>query len=181
VPKAELIQLEGRLLEQATQLYHEHRWEEALATFAQLLAVVEKIHPASDHAMRGAIVNNIGSCLHNLGEFEAAKAYYEAAVDSFNKTSTPMVDRLLYGDINKRRIHWVKARIVDVMWERQPEERFYLDGNGVKRQAPDVACASSRAGQMLSHEWLEQNLQRDGAGPREHRPTWLDDSALLPV
>jgi tetratricopeptide (TPR) repeat protein len=93
VDKTKLYELEYSLLRDAKTLYHSHKWEDALNTFAQVLAIVEKTRSSQDHATRGAIVHNIGSCLHNLGEFDAAQAYYEQAVEAFRKASSPLVDR----------------------------------------------------------------------------------------
>uniref|UniRef100_A0A7S0P0H3 Uncharacterized protein n=1 Tax=Calcidiscus leptoporus TaxID=127549 RepID=A0A7S0P0H3_9EUKA len=167
VPRHELKRLENRLIDESKALYHEHKWEEAMATFAQLLAVIEKTHEDADYATRGAIVNNIGSCLHNLGEHEAARAYYQAAVEAFEKTHTPIVDRLFFGDVNRRRIDWVKSRLVDLSWGARPEEGFYLDGNGIRRKAPAARGPAPAA--KLSPEWAD----RMSAPPTEHRPAWM--------
>eukprot|EP00965_Chrysotila_dentata_P140467 4643870-Pleurochrysis_carterae.AAC.2 len=42
-------------------------------------AVTEKTRSSRDLAVRGAIVHNIASCLHHLGELEAAQATSVAA------------------------------------------------------------------------------------------------------
>ena len=60
-------------------LFHQKDFEGALNTFTHCLAVTEKTRSAKDATVRGAIVHNIASCLHNMGELEAAKAYYEQA------------------------------------------------------------------------------------------------------
>ena len=73
VNKDELQQLEWNLLGEAKTLFHQRKFEEALNTFTHCLAVTEKTRSAKDHAVRGAVIHNIASCLHNLGEMEAAQ------------------------------------------------------------------------------------------------------------
>jgi tetratricopeptide (TPR) repeat protein len=73
VNKDVLQQLEWNLLGEAKTLFHQKKYEEALNTFTHCLAVTEKTRSAKDHAVRGAVIHNIASCLHNLGEMEAAQ------------------------------------------------------------------------------------------------------------
>ena len=73
VNRDELQQLEWNLLGEAKTLFHQRKFEEALNTFTHCLAVTEKTRSAKDHAVRGAVIHNIASCLHNLGEMEAAQ------------------------------------------------------------------------------------------------------------
>ena len=102
--------------------------------------MVEKTRTSQDHATRGAIVHNIGSCLHNLGEFDAAQAYYEQAVESFRKASSPLVDRLFYGDINREshpaRATWDSSEEAGLAaarsWGRQAEERVAHAGRRIE-------------------------------------------------
>jgi len=131
-----LQQLEWNLLAEAKQLFHQHKYQEALNTFTHCLAVTEKTRSAKDHAVRGAVIHNIASCLHNLGEMEAAQAYYEQAIDAFKKAKTPLFERVLYGDANRRRVDFVKERLVDITWGRKPDGDKYLDENGIKRPVP---------------------------------------------
>jgi len=135
-----LQQLEWNLLAEAKQLFHQHKYKEALNTFTHCLAVTEKTRSAKDHAVRGAVIHNIASCLHNLGEMEAAQAYYEQAIDAFKKAKTPLFERVLYGDANRRRVDFVKERLVDITWGRKPDGDKYLDENGVKRPVPASHC-----------------------------------------
>ena len=156
VPKETLQQLEWNLLAEAKTLFHQRKFEEALNTFTHCLAVTEKTRSATDHAVRGAVIHNIASCLHNLGEMEAAQAYYEQAIDAFKKAKTPLIERAIYGDANKRRIEFVKERLVDISWGRKPDGDKYLDENGVKRPvAPVLGQLPEGAVQReLSRQWL---------------------------
>ena len=112
-------------------LFHQRKFEEALNTFTHCLAVTEKTRSAKDHAVRGAVIHNIASCLHNLGEMEAAKAYYEQAIEAFKQAKTPVLEKAIYGDPNKRRVDFVKERLVDISWGRKPDGDKYLDARGI--------------------------------------------------
>jgi len=174
VDKTKLYELEYKLLQDAKHLYHNHHWEDALNTFAQVLAIVEKTRTNQDHATRGAIIHNIGSCLHNLGEFDAAQAYYEQAVESFRKASSPLVDRLFYGDINRRRIEFVKERLIDISWGRKPDEDKFLNEYGYKKDAPKPPSAPP-ADAALSRNWENEQpppMQQD-YDYANNPPRWL--------
>ena len=77
--------------------------------------------------MRGAIVHNIASCLHHLGELEAAQAYYEQAIQAFERAKTPFLERMMYGNTNQRRVDFVKERLIDISWGRKPDGDKCLD------------------------------------------------------
>ena len=178
VDKSTLQQLEWNLLADAKTLFHQRKFEEALNTFTHCLAVTEKTRSATDYAVRGAVIHNIASCLHNLGEMEAAQAYYEQAVESFKKAKTPLLERVFYGDANKRRVEFVKERLVDITWGRKPDGDKYLDENGVKRPVASFYTAEAEAAgregeQELSSHWRvppgeEASLYDD----EPHMPAW---------
>ena len=67
----------------------------------------------------------------------APQAYYEQAIDAFKRAKTPILEKVIYGDANKRRIDFVKERLVDITWGRKPDGDKYLDENGVKRPVPE--------------------------------------------
>ena len=73
VNKETLQSLEWQLLSEAKALFHRKEYEESLNTFTHCLAVTEKTRSSRDATVRGAIVHNIASCLHHLGELEAAQ------------------------------------------------------------------------------------------------------------
>ena len=73
VNKETLQTLEWQLLSEAKALFHRKEYEESLNTFTHCLAVTEKTRSSKDATVRGAIVHNIASCLHHLGELEAAQ------------------------------------------------------------------------------------------------------------
>ena len=74
VNKETLQSLEWQLLSEAKALFHRKEYEQSLNTFTHCLAVTEKTRSSKDATVRGAIVHNIASCLHHLGELEAAQA-----------------------------------------------------------------------------------------------------------
>lgn len=160
VDRDTLQQLEWNLLGEAKALFHQKKFDEALNTFTHCLAVTEKTRSAKDHAVRGAVIHNIASCLHNLGEMEAAQAYYDQAIDAFKKAKTPMLERMFYGDANRRRIDFVKERLVDITWGRKPDGDKYLDENGNKRPVPETLAGGEDG---ASPNWM--GGERGGLAP----------------
>lgn len=183
VKKEVLNQLEWNLLTEAKEQFHRAEYELALNTFTACLAVTEKTRNSKDFAVRGAIVHNIASCLHHLGEIEAAQEYYEQAIASFEKANTGVVERLLYGDTNKRRVDFVKERMIDISWGRKPDIDKYLDENGRKRPVPVPPPAFAQHDQKLSDKWSDeappppwamQDIERVNADyPYDRRPAWM--------
>ena len=94
-----LAELRDKLHKQAQQCCYTKKWEEALNTFMQVLALSEKLPPSTDHGYRGILIHNIGFCLHCLGKLEAAKAYYQRCIECFEREAAkmPMSKRLLDG------------------------------------------------------------------------------------
>jgi len=186
VNRETLQALEWQLLSEAKALFHRKEYEESLNTFTHCLAVTEKTRSSKDATVRGAIVHNIASCLHHLGELEAAQAYYEQAIQAFEKAKTPFVEKMMYGDTNKRRIDFVKERLIDISWGRKPDGDKYLDENGHKRPVPLGALAGQRgdgAGH-LSRQWATEEpppppwalADEEAAAadyPYARRPAWM--------
>jgi len=183
VKKDVLNQLEWNLLTEAKEQFHRAQYEEALNTFTACLAVTEKTRNSKDFAVRGAIVHNIASCLHHLGEIEAAQEYYEQAITSFEKANTGIVEKLLYGDTNKRRVDFVKERMIDISWGRKPDIDKYLDENGRKRVVPLPPPAFTSHDQKLSDKWGDEPPPPPWAAhdmaavnsdyPYDRRPAWM--------
>jgi len=192
VPKDTLQSLEWNLLSEAKALFHQKDYEGALNTFTHCLAVTEKTRSAKDATVRGAIVHNIASCLHNMGELEAAKAYYEQAIDAFQRSKMPVWEQVMYGDTNKRRIDFVRERLVDISWGRKPDGEKYLDENGRKKPVPPPPLGAERRGdRALRDEWFEEEPppppwalddERRAAEeyPYDRRPAWLSPAGAGP-
>lgn len=178
VPKETLGQLEWNLLNDAKEQFHRGEYEQALNTFTATLAVTEKTRSSKDYAVRGAIVHNIASCLHHLGEIEAAQEYYEQAINSFEKAKTGVVEKMLYGDTNKRRVDFVKERLIDISWGRKPDVDKYLDELGRKKVVPQPPVNGGQT--KLSSQWDEDMppppwAQRDMLGqPNRELPGWMN-------
>lgn len=137
---ATLLSLEKRLLDQAEVTAGAGEWEEAVNVFTHALAVTEKLRAAADTTVyattQAAIVSHIGTCLHHLGEFEAAKAYYEEAITSIQRLRTPSYERWLTSalgrlsgvpppDLNHARVQFLRGRLLDLEFDRMPEEEYH--------------------------------------------------------
>lgn len=179
VSLSHLRELEHKLVEEARELCIAQRWDEALNTFTHALAVTEKAHAADDSKeMKAALVHNIGYCLHCLGEFEAAQAYYEQALTRFRGLTTPFLDRWtigwIFGDLNDNRVQFIKERLLDISFGRLPEAK-YLDGMGRKRPMPDKPSAKlpPRPGGSGPSRWETAAPERVAVEAEERRPGWL--------
>ena len=184
VARYTLLDLERRLLEEAKNLCYTKRYEEALNVFTHALAVSEKASEgeSSSGTTKACIVHNIGYTLHCLGEFEAAGAYYEQALEHFRNVKAPLIDRYtvewIFGSVNDSRVQFIRERLLDVSFRRLPDAE-YLDEYGRKRamptnvpessipprlDAPSMAWeASSAAQSQRQPRWL---AARDEAAPR---------------
>jgi len=157
-----LLSLERSLVAEARSQCVARQWLAALDGFAHALAVSEQAH---DTSMRAAIVHNLGYCLHNIGEFEAAKAYYEEALAFFQGVCTPPGQAQwtvggIHADVNQSRIDFIKERLLDVCFRRPPDPE-YLDEWGRRRMhVPEP----------------EQESEHDG-GCSDARPAWVATSA----
>lgn len=153
--KREALQaLESNLLSEAKDLFHREQFEEALGRFTHGLSLVEKTRTAKDLTVRGAILHNIASCLHHLGQYDAAQEYYQQAIQAFTKCKTPLHERLLHGNMNQRRLDFVKSRLIDISWGRKPDNDKYLNEHARKRPVPQPP-AGTKLGASLSSdsEW----------------------------
>ena len=149
VPLAELSALESKLLREASKECYAQHWEEALHLFTNALAVSEKTKSCADPGTRGTFVHNIGFCLHCMGEFEAAKAYYEQSIECLKKVQPPMSTKLMngilyperlvfeaiYGGLNHNRIQMTKERLIDISFQRKPDLKV-LDEYGRRKPMP---------------------------------------------
>jgi len=174
VSRVTLRKLQNTLLEQAQQCCYEKKWEEALNNFMQCLALSDKIGYVGD-GFRGILIHNIGFCLHCLGEFEAAKAYYEQSIECLEREERekPLMKRVLnvalapeqlalnifFGSVTDNRIRMTKERLVDVTFGRTPDLKM-LDGWGRKKPLPDKSDGREAA-TALSSEWASVNDDRE--------------------
>jgi tetratricopeptide (TPR) repeat protein len=185
VPRAELIKLENRLLEEARKECLAQHYEEALNLFTHALAVTEKSKSEnnSDPGLRGTLVHNIAFCLHCKSEFEAAKAYYEQSLEMFKRVSLPMHQKVLngilyperlayeavYGGLNHNRIQMTKERLLDVSFGRLPN-LTQLDQYGRKKAMPEGEQKDSAASPASVGDAWSPPPASTG---QERRPGWL--------
>ena len=123
---SELRRLEDSLLDDAEGRMLNGRFEEALDEFAHALAVCEKVPVAGDGTTTQAlIVFHMASCLHHLGELEAAAAYYEQAIEGVRRTTPPKYERMLISAVSRlsgiappddasSRVEFIESRIREV-------------------------------------------------------------------
>ena len=83
--------------------------------------------------------HNIAACLHQLGDVEAAREYYELALNGFESRRRDAEDRtILFDSADARRADFVRGRLVDINWERKvPRD---LAGRPRRRAAPAPAA-----------------------------------------
>ena len=92
-----------------------------------------------------------------------------AAAAVAKKARTPTLERWLYGDANRRRIDFVKERLVDITWGRKPDGDKYLDENGVKRPVPEGQLAPMPGDLDGSEPALSQQGRGDQVGERSEK------------
>jgi len=122
------------LPEEAQRSYKACDYNGALGKFVKYLAALsldKKMDPETEASMYA----NIASCLHHLEDFDLAKKYYVKALELFEGScSTGTMIWLMYGDVNQRRVDYVKARVGLLSLSQTPDKSKYLDGYGKERQ-----------------------------------------------
>ena len=116
------------LIDEARYLCTAEQWAPAFDTFRRALALCER-----DRAVAAAVLHNMGRCLQSLGEFEAAKGYYEEALSALcAMRSSALRGSAVAADAHNSRITFVKERLFEVALRRRPAPE-YLDQWGRKR------------------------------------------------
>ena len=194
VSTTELASLEAKLLEEGRAACYKQQWEEALNLFTHALAVTEKskTEMSSDTGNRGTLVHNIAFCLHVMGEFEAAKAYYEQSIECFKKVHVPVYQKvlhgimyperlafeLLYGGLNHNRIQMTKERLHDISFGRKPD-LMQLDQWGRRKPLPSGVSTTARVvdgEDAPTRGYLSSLWELSGTAP----PTYAAASATDP-
>jgi len=146
IPLSALEAISNSMIVEARKKFHQRSFEEALHGFQYCLAVAEKTTRAgksSKTAEYGALLHNIASCLHCLGDFVSAKQYYERALIAFEGPPPSRFTYLFYGDVDRKRCEFVRERLVDIQYGRKPDLDKYLDGYGNRRDVTaDLASDS---------------------------------------
>ena len=167
-----LQRMEQNMLREARSLFFARKWEDALNTFTHCLAITEKAHPSVGTSVQGVVVLEIASCLHFLSEFDAAKAYYEQAIECLRRVQPPNWEQWAVStlgrlsgvrppDIQSARIQFIKSRLVDLELGRPPD-LVYLDDNGQRRRLPEIDEDSCTATSWDSRPaWLASAQEYD--------------------
>lgn len=187
--------LESSLLKEANYLIEARQWEGALNVFTHALAVCEKAHEASlcresqtiqtwakskvisekqQVQAQATIVQNIGYCLHCLGELEAAKEYYTQAARLLVKArkANAFIDWWRYGEETEAKLQTIRKRLEDISEGNRPydhanedRELPYWHGSGAlssgdrsgNEEAPRLTHAHERRevgeGSEIEVEW----------------------------
>ena len=177
--------LEQSLLREANSLLRAQHWESALNTFTHALAVCEKAHAAGlrlesqtleawakakliseKKQVQGqaSILQNIGYCLHCLGELEAAKEYYTQAARALvqARKANAFIDWWRYGDETEVKLQTIKSRLDDISEGNRPydhanedRELPYWRGSGSARGGcePGAGQALESAPALARHEY----------------------------
>ena len=136
--------VQSRLNEEARRAFFHRDFERALTAFRHAQSIAEKTASAGSHAEYGAIMHNIATCLHSLGELDGAREHYHAALAAFQRHPPSRVWVALYGDVDSRRCDFVRERLADVEAGRKPDLDTYLDGTGYRRKATADVLAPGR-------------------------------------
>jgi len=140
-------------LEEAERAYKAMEYEVALQKFVKVLAALE-LDAKVDKVQRASAVANIGTTLHCLSYLDEAQGYYVQALELFEATPTWTVTWLFYGNINQKRISFLKARLGDISLEKPVDPTQYLDGNGVERHWSTREMATARLGPVTYFSYV---------------------------
>ena len=118
--------------EESLASYRKDSFEEALELFAEYLALVES-ESFVDPEMRATLYSNIAVCLHQLGEWDLAKLYYDTALTIFETATTSTAAWLYYGDIKQKKVDHINGQKALFGEQKKPANTTYIDANGQRR------------------------------------------------
>ena len=118
--------------EESLASYRKDSFEEALELFAEYLALVES-ESFVDPEMRATLYSNIAVCLHQLGEWDLAKLYYDTALTIFETATTSTAAWLYYGDIKQKKVDHINGQKALLGEQKKPANTTYIDANGQRR------------------------------------------------
>ena len=195
-----LQHLQAGMTNDALALLRQGNFDDALDIFTHALAVSEKAQEVHDrplsertltaHAWRkvvnekkqcqgqGLIIQNIGYCLHCIGELEAARAYYKQALEILAKSrrANAFIDWWRYGEETEAKIQAIKARLNDIDEGHLPYDQPGAPGWGktsyvdARRRPMENRRAAPPS---LSESYAEERLERMIERHEERRPGWL--------
>jgi tetratricopeptide (TPR) repeat protein len=115
-------------------------YEVALDRFCHYLALVETDPSATVVSeMRATLTCNVGACLHQMGQVEAAIDYYERALQEFKAIPFSIISRVsltwvLYGNLVNKRVEYVEKKLTAIRAGEPADPASYQDGFGKTRK-----------------------------------------------
>ena len=122
----------SRCSEESISSYRKGSFEEALELFAEYTALIES-ESIVDPEVRATLYSNIAVCLHQLGEWDLAKLYYDAALAIFDAATTSTAAWLYYGDIKQKKVDHINGQKALLGEQKKPANTTYIDANGQRR------------------------------------------------
>jgi len=114
--------------------YRSGKFEEAMDSFVQYLALVESDSEQTvDPEMRATLYSNIAVCLHQLSEWDLATVYYDTALGIFGTVETDTAAWLYYGDIKQKKIDHISGQKELLKEKKKPGTTTYIDATGRRR------------------------------------------------
>ena len=89
--------------------------------------------------MRATLTSNIGSCLHQLGNIDAAQDYFERALQEFKAQPFALMSRIslqyvIFGNLIDKRCAYIEAKLASIRAGEPPDPTTYQDGYGKTRK-----------------------------------------------
>ena len=127
--------------EESIASYRKGSFEEALESFAEYAALIES-ESIVDPEMRATLYSNIAVCLHQLGEWDLAKLYYDVALAIFETATTSTAAWLYYGDIKQKKVDHINGQKALLGEQKKPAiTHYYIDANGRRRGFYDTEAS----------------------------------------
>lgn len=159
------------------------RMIDAMAWVERSKAEVASIEVLETHA---TITHNLGSVLHQLGHFEAAKAFYDEAHSELAGLTKAEPEGLAWlqqaimqpFDPRPKQLEFMKARSDMAATRQKPDPTLYLSpwGQEVRLSQQEVAEAVARAkdleGEDKKPEWIESLPRHYPVGSTPRAQLW---------
>jgi hypothetical protein len=150
--RAALVKTDEETLEQALAntmaCFQAGAWQKAFFMAVEIAACVEarsKQDGYFDGELHASAVHNIATALHHLGKTDAARSFYEEAVQELSEV--PKGGFLILcclPDIRNQQLMFMQSRYALLREGRKPDERTYLNGEGEEAQWTEEEMAKAR-------------------------------------
>lgn len=149
-----------RMIEEAIVLHKAQRFEDAVNKNIELVACLEanakvnaKDAPKEVHAMA---THNLGSALHQIGNFTAAKAFYAVAVTELAGAEKDPLEFIwkLFGDVRQAQLDFMKEKVRMAEEGKIPNPKVFLNGSGQEEEwsPEDISKAQTEAQEILKKD-----------------------------